>query len=585
MLGGSSSLLTYEPYYGLREKPFSLSTDPRFLYRSAEHARTFDDLLLAIRRREGLIVLTGDIGTGKTTLCKAVLEKLDRKTFTTFVPDPFITREDLLKRMLIEFGVMSVDDLKGGKMNGASHSDLAYPLHDFLKSLVPLQAFAVLIIDETQNLSLPLLEEIRVLSDLESPEKLLQVVLVGQLELRAKLKLPEMRQLDQRVSARCSLHALTREAVSGYIWHRLSVAGGSDDRVLFSTGAIDALFRVSGGVPRVINLICDRALYLAYLQHKNVIDSDEVARAVEELGVGNLTAAPVQDQPVATARPVQAETTPSQPATISTPPPSVAVQRAPAEAPPAGVDVPPPAVTHRPEVAVPPVVVMQSSAAPTNLPTAPVQSPAAPLPPWTLAQPPPAPVQHPAAVAELRASPVQQALAAPEQPPAPHVQSPMVPAQPALTDPPPPAAPTGTGVEPDLSGLDVHDIPNDLHSPLALSVAPEPGTPFTPMLTLRANSNRALLDESASARRWRERAFRVAIGVGLVMTLMSFVVLGELMIMTYYPDPAYQILEWPESPPAPRMSRPAVPVEVPVDLLTPAPEARPLAPRGVPRIE
>ena len=109
-------MLTYEPYYGLREKPFSLSTDPRFLYKSAAHAGTFEDLLLAIRRREGLIVLAGDIGTGKTTLCKAVLERLDRKTFTTFVPDPFVTRDDLLKMLLLDFGVMSIDDLKGGRM-------------------------------------------------------------------------------------------------------------------------------------------------------------------------------------------------------------------------------------------------------------------------------------------------------------------------------------------------------------------------------------------------------------------------------------------------------------------------------------
>ena len=308
-LTGSSSLLTYEPYYGLREKPFSLSTDPRFLYKSSEHAKTFDDLLLAIRRREGLIVLTGDIGTGKTTLCKAVLEKLDRKTFATFVPDPFITREDLIKRMLIEFGAMSVDDLKDGKMQGASASDLSYPLVDFLKSLVPLQAFAVLIIDETQNLALPLLEEIRVLSDLESPEKLLQVVLVGQLELRAKLKLPEMRQLDQRVSARCSLQALTRDAVSGYIAHRLEVAGGTEDRVHFSAEAIDAIFAASGGVPRVINLICDRALHLGHLQRKNGIELPEVAQAIEHLGVGHLTAAPILNEPPPPAPPGSARCT------------------------------------------------------------------------------------------------------------------------------------------------------------------------------------------------------------------------------------------------------------------------------------
>ena len=138
-------------------------------------------------------------------------------------------------------------------------------MYDFLKSLVPLQAFAVLIIDEAQNLSPPLLEEIRILSDLESPEKLLQVVLVGQLELRAKLKLPEMRQLDQRVSARCSLEPLNREGVAGYIAHRLGVAGGADDRVHFSPNAVDAVFRVSGGTPRVVNLVCDRALHRGHL--------------------------------------------------------------------------------------------------------------------------------------------------------------------------------------------------------------------------------------------------------------------------------------------------------------------------------
>ena len=288
-----SALLTYEPYYGLREKPFSLSTDPKFLYKSSAHAGTFEDLLLAIRRREGLIVLAGDIGTGKTTLCKAVLERLDRKTFTTFVPDPFVTRDDLLKMLLLDFGVMSVDDLKGGRLAGASYTDLSYPLYDFLKSLVPLQAFAVLIIDEAQNLSSALLEEIRILSDLESPEKLLQVVLVGQLELQAKLKLPEMRQLDQRVSARCHLLPLSRDGVAGYITHRLTVAGGADDRVHFSPNAIDAVFRVSGGTPRVVNLVCDRALHRGHLARKSTIDLEAVTQAIDDLGVGALTAAPL----------------------------------------------------------------------------------------------------------------------------------------------------------------------------------------------------------------------------------------------------------------------------------------------------
>jgi type II secretory pathway predicted ATPase ExeA len=315
----SSALLTYEHYYGLREKPFSLATDPKFLYKSAAHAGTFEDLLLAIRRREGLIVLTGDIGTGKTTLCKAVLDQLDRKTFTTFVPDPFVSREALLKMLLLDFGVMSIDDLKGGRMTGASHPDLSYPLYDFLKSLVPLQAFAVLIIDEAQNLSPALLEEVRILSDLEAPEKLLQVVLVGQLELRAKLKLPEMRQLDQRVSARCTLEPLNRDAIAGYIAHRLSVAGGAEDRVHLSPNAIDAVFRVSGGTPRVVNLICDRALHRGHLARKNVIDLEAVTQAIDDLGVGKLTPAPDFNAPAVVTAPRSV----AAPASLATPPPLI----------------------------------------------------------------------------------------------------------------------------------------------------------------------------------------------------------------------------------------------------------------------
>jgi len=284
-----SPYLTYEPYYGLREKPFSISADPRFLYKSRTHAPTFDELRAGIRRREGLIVLTGDIGTGKTTLCRAVLEALDRKTFCTIVPDPFVSREDLLKMLLIDFGVMSVEELKSGRLTGASRPELSYPLYDFLKSLVPLQAFAVLIIDEAQNLSTPLLEEIRILSDLEGPEKLLQVVLVGQLEFREKLKDPTMRQVDQRVSVRCSLQALERDAVAGYIAHRLSVAGGGSDRVEFSPGAIDVICDASGGNPRLINLIADKSLHRGHIERTWSITPQIVADAVSDLGYARPT--------------------------------------------------------------------------------------------------------------------------------------------------------------------------------------------------------------------------------------------------------------------------------------------------------
>jgi type II secretory pathway predicted ATPase ExeA/cell division septation protein DedD len=274
----------YESYYGLREKPFSLASDPRFLYKSVSHALAFNELLTGIRRREGLIVLTGDIGTGKTTLCRAVLEHLDQKTFSTFVPDPFASREDLLKMLLIDFGVMSVDDLKAGRLRNASRPDLSYPLYEFLKSLQPLRAFAVLIIDEAQNLSVPLLEEIRILSDLEDGGKLLQVVLVGQLELKASLKLPQMRQVDQRVSVRCDLGPLTRDGISGYVAHRLLVAGGSPDRIQFTDAALDEVYDVSRGVPRLVNLICDRALQHGHRERAAQIQPRLIARAAEDLG-------------------------------------------------------------------------------------------------------------------------------------------------------------------------------------------------------------------------------------------------------------------------------------------------------------
>src|SRR5437588_8809217 len=289
---GRSALLTYELYYGLKQKPFSLSANPQFLYKSRSHAPVFDDLLTGIRRREGLIVLTGDIGTGKTTVCRAVLQALDRKTFSTFVPDPFVSREDLLKMLLIDFGVMSVDDLKSGRLTGASRPELSYPLYEFLNSLVPLQAFAVLLIDEAQNLSVPLLEEIRILSDLEAPEKLLQVVLVGQLELRSKLKLPEMRQVDQRVSVRRELQALNREGVEGYIAHRLAVAGGGTDRVRFAPSAVDCIFATSKGVPRIINLVCDRALHHGHLARATEIEADTVRTAIADLGLAEVPVAP-----------------------------------------------------------------------------------------------------------------------------------------------------------------------------------------------------------------------------------------------------------------------------------------------------
>ena len=287
-----SPSLTYEPHFGLKEKPFSLSADPRFLYRSPAHAPAFEELLTGIRRREGLIVLTGEIGTGKTTLIRSVLQHLDRRTFTAFVPDPFVSREDLLKMLLVDFGVVSLTDLKRGSLAGASRPDLSYPLYEFLDSLVPLQAFALLIIDEAQNLPLGLLEEVRILSELEQREKLLQVVLVGQPELKSHLKMPQMRQVDQRVSVRCELGPLAANEVGKYVRHRLSVASENGNHVQFSESAIEAVFKASRGTPRVINLICDRALQRGHLARVTIIEPALIHEAVALLGI-ETPAAPV----------------------------------------------------------------------------------------------------------------------------------------------------------------------------------------------------------------------------------------------------------------------------------------------------
>jgi len=276
--------LSYETFYGLKEKPFSLSSDARFFYHSRVHAPAYEDLLASIRRRESLNALTGDIGTGKTTLCRAVLQDLDRKTFSAFVPDPFVSREDLLKVVLMDFGVLSVEDLTSGRLKDASRTELSYLLYEFLDTLTPLQAFAVVIIDEAQNLSVPLLEEIRILSDSDGRERQLQVVLVGQLELRDKLRLPEMRQVDQRISVHCSLEPLAGPAIAGYIAHRLEIAGGSPDRVRFSQEAVEALYRTTGGVPRLINRICDRALHHGYLRRAGTIDEHMLEAAIEDAG-------------------------------------------------------------------------------------------------------------------------------------------------------------------------------------------------------------------------------------------------------------------------------------------------------------
>jgi len=279
----------YENYYGFAEKPFSLTPDPKYLYRSESHANAFDLLQYAIRRREGFVAITGDIGTGKTTLCRALLEHIDRATFTALVLNPFLTEEDLLKRILQDFGVVSRDEAKAGRLASATKQELIDTLYDFLLSLVSLNASAVLIIDEAQNLPRSVLEQVRILSNLETDkEKLLQIILVGQLELQAQLRAPDLRQLDQRISIRYELQPLDRDGVAAYVAHRITIAGATTG-VTFTADAIDAVHRFSGGIPRLINLICDRALLSGFSTHAPRITGEHVTRAANGLDLGPAT--------------------------------------------------------------------------------------------------------------------------------------------------------------------------------------------------------------------------------------------------------------------------------------------------------
>jgi len=281
----SRGSLQYEEFYGFAQSPFTLAPDPRFLYPSRSHEEAIRLLLQTIRRREGVAVLSGDIGTGKTTVCRTVLEQLDMTLFTSLVLNPFLSGEELLREILLDFGVVSREAVRSGRIITASRHELISTLHEFLTSLVPIGASGVLIIDEAQHLSPQVLEEIRVLSNLETNRtKLLQIVLVGQLNLLDVLKQPELRQLDQRVSLRTVLSPLGRLELEAYVVHRLAIAGEMG-QVAFDDGALDMVQTASGGVPRLINLICDRALMIGAQSDARVISTHMIDGAVVSLGL------------------------------------------------------------------------------------------------------------------------------------------------------------------------------------------------------------------------------------------------------------------------------------------------------------
>src|SRR5882672_8888213 len=266
----------YEQYYGLTDKPFSLTPNPRFVFYSQQYHEAEGQLIYGINNREGFMLVTGQPGTGKTTLCRDLIEKLDReKSQSALIFNPFLNGVEMLAALLTEFGV-SVPD-------GGTRKDLLDRLNQFLLAQLALGKHCVAIFDEAQHLSPEFLEQIRVLSNLETDqEKLIQIVLVGQPELLDKIGTPEMSQLDQRVSIRCTLADLDEQETDRYIHHRLNVAGARG-QVSFSAKALKEIYRGSHGVPRLINLICDRALLAGYAAQTRDIQPVHVRKAIAAL--------------------------------------------------------------------------------------------------------------------------------------------------------------------------------------------------------------------------------------------------------------------------------------------------------------
>ncbi len=260
----------YLEFYGLKEKPFSLTPDPQFLYLSDSHRVAIDSLLYGIEQREGFIVITGDIGTGKTTICRTILNKVGPQVKTAVIFNSFLSEEELLESILLDFGFPS---------KGRTKKERIDALNKLLIHLLSQGKNALLIIDEAQNLSIPVLEQIRMLSNLETEkEKLLQIILFGQLELEKKLRSPALKQLNQRIAIRHHLLPLTRKETEAYIYQRLMVAGAQGN-IDFSKSAIDEIFKFSKGIPRLINLLCERTLLAGFVEETFKIDKKIVKKA------------------------------------------------------------------------------------------------------------------------------------------------------------------------------------------------------------------------------------------------------------------------------------------------------------------
>ncbi len=264
----------YLDFYGLKENPFNVTSDPSFLFLSHTHQEALNHLLYGINHRKGFVAITGEIGAGKTTLCRALLHRLDSTTKTSIIFNSNLPETQLLEAILLDFGI------KPEKFNKVR---LIRQLNEFLLNQLSRGNNTVLIIDEAQNLRSNTLETIRMLSNLETEkEKLLQIILVGQPQLRDKLNSPELLQLRQRISIRFHVRSLLKEEVPQYIGHRLSIAAPTET-ITFSSEAIDEIYPYSKGIPRVINIICDKSLLLGFVKGTHYITGDIIKKSIEEV--------------------------------------------------------------------------------------------------------------------------------------------------------------------------------------------------------------------------------------------------------------------------------------------------------------
>ncbi|MBU0693994.1 MAG: AAA family ATPase [Candidatus Omnitrophica bacterium] len=263
----------YLEFYGLTKSPFNITSDPGFFYESKSHKEALAALLFGIRERKGIILITGEVGTGKTTLCKTLLNRLPPEVKTSLIFNPYFSEAQLLQAIVEDFS------LESGKK---SRLDMVKRLNTFLVDISLAGGNAVLIIDEAQNLTNRQLEQVRLLSNLEtSNEKLLQIILVGQPELEEKLSQFRLRQIRQRIFVKHKLSPLEEKEVEDYISFRLKKTGKDGIKILPESFKI--IYEFSAGIPRLVNMLCDRALLLGFVKEKRIFDREIFTACVEEL--------------------------------------------------------------------------------------------------------------------------------------------------------------------------------------------------------------------------------------------------------------------------------------------------------------